>query len=248
MNDIVSSKEQILCNGYQASFWQSLNVLVFESVYLFMFFIMLFIVTLTILVHEMQDFSRWCFNCLFLPPFDEFDGSSISVQTEGCSEVGAYESSDNIVRIQWHLSSYCLQVLSNLLVKRKENCTSKGCKEERELYVQRMSERLRDEAAKKKPELPVEPKNPLGRPRKQNSPMITTPVATSTPVVEQFLKRSRGSRGSYINWFTNDRWPQIAAAVKNYRNISTALHYLKVAYRYCLVTLSFQAFYLNTYA
>ena len=78
--------------------------------------------------------------------------------------------------------------------------------------------------------------------------MIIAPMATSSPLLKEFVKRSRGSRGSYINWITNDRWPQIAAVVKKYCNLSTTLHYLKVVYRYSLLILYFQAFHLSIYA
>ena len=92
-------------------------------------------------------------------------------------------------------------------------------KEERELCLQRMSKRLRTKGATKKPEVPMKPKNLVGRLRKPNPPMTTTSMCTSSPIVEQSLRRSRSSRGSYIKWFIDDRWPQIAAA-----QVSEPLH------------------------
>ena len=85
---------------------------------------------------------------------------------------------------------------------------------------------LRAEGATKKHEVYVKPKNRVGRPRKQNPPMTTALVATSTPVLKHTLRRPRGSRGSYMNWFTDDSWPQIATAVKKYRNLSTPQHFI----------------------
>ena len=38
-------------------------------------------------------------------PIDEFDESSICIKTEEYNQVGADKISENIVRIQWHLSS-----------------------------------------------------------------------------------------------------------------------------------------------
>ena len=110
-----------------------------------------------------------------------------------------------------------------------------------------MSEWLCDENANKKQEVPVKPKNPVGRSRKSNPQMTIASMATSNPLLDKSIKRSRGSRGSYINWFTDYRWPQITAVVKKYRNLSTTLHSLKVAYKYSLVILCFQAFHLNIY-
>ena len=72
-------------------------------------------------------------------------------------------------------------------------------KEKKELCFQKMSKQLRDEGANKKPEVLVKQKNHVGRPRKPNPLMATAFVATSTPMLEQFVKRSRSSKGSYIN-------------------------------------------------
>ena len=38
-----------------------------------------------------------------------------------------------------------------------------------------------------------------------------------------------------MNWFTEDKWPLIEAAVKKHRSLSAALHYLKLTHRYVLI-------------
>ena len=35
-----------------------------------------------------------------------------------------------------------------------------------------------------------------------------------------------------MNWFSEDKWPLIEAAVKKHRSLSAALHYLKLTHRF----------------
>lgn len=74
----------------------------------------------------------------------------------------------------------------------------------------------------------VSVKKKRGRPcRLPQVTLIPTSIPSKCTVASQTKKRGR-----YENWFTVDKWPLIAAAVKQHRSISGALHYLKIAHRF----------------
>ena len=66
-------------------------------------------------------------------------------------------------------------------------------------------------------------KRPVGRPKK-------TEMVLLKPKVEK-MKRTAKVRGSYTNWFTPVLWPPIFNAMRQCRCISTALSFLRAAYR-----------------
>lgn len=50
------------------------------------------------------------------------------------------------------------------------------------------------------------------------------------PPVHCTKKGGKKRRGVYVNWFTEDKWPLIEAAVKKHQSLSAALHYLKLTH------------------
>ena len=74
------------------------------------------------------------------------------------------------------------------------------------------------------------PKRPIGRPQKilpqftllsSSMPVGSTsspppPLPSSPPVLPSFGRIPRKKRGSYMNWFNEEKWPLIEAVVKKH--------------------------------
>jgi hypothetical protein len=52
------------------------------------------------------------------------------------------------------------------------------------------------------------------------------------PPMHHLKETRKKTRGSYENWFAEDKWALIEAVVKKHRSMSGALHYLKLTHRY----------------
>ena len=71
-------------------------------------------------------------------------------------------------------------------------------------------------------------KRSVGRPNKDVQAVLPTPKVKN--IVKSTPNRAK-VRGNYRNWFLPSLWSSIHAAMKQHKNYTSTLHYLKLKYK-----------------
>jgi hypothetical protein len=103
-------------------------------------------------------------------------------------------------------------------------------KEENQSYIEKDAEVDRLEHKDKKKPCDII-KKPIGRPKKIRRLEMSL-VSNISPILQPSSSGSKARvRGPYTNWFTHELWPPIEAAMKQHKNHTLALKYLRIAHR-----------------